>query len=350
MHYAEQALLGAILLDPQQLKTVGVLEPGHFGDHSHAALFAAMRTVPPPAPATHASEPVWLNAVLRIARPEAPGLTAAYLHNLVHACPCAGHAAAYARMIRAEQARRALRTRAQRLAQRATDAAGTHPAAAVLAEADALARFLDELSGQFAPHTGSLPRTPPPTAPRRDVSQEVVEEERLLLASATAHPAGLKAMRWLQAEDFAVPLHGALFQCLTALVHRDDPVDAVTVLWEAQHRSLLTTNVTPAHLMALLSTPVDSPEHWGERVLQRALLARAHVVASRIQAFTDDLANTPHQLLTGSRRALADLTAIRIRWQRTTPPAPTGRPRTPLPPAATRAGPPAAVSAHRTTR
>ncbi|MGW1194526.1 DnaB-like helicase N-terminal domain-containing protein [Streptomyces sp. NPDC002536] len=351
VHYAEQALLGALLLDPQQLKALGALEPGHFADHSHAVLFAAMRTLPPPAPEAHAREPLWLNAVLHAARPEAPGLSAAYLHSLVHACPWTGHAAAYARMVRSEHARRTLRMHAQRLGQSATDTTGPDPAAAVLDQAEALARYLDELAVQFAPHPGSLPRTPTPTTPPRYAGEEAVEEERLLLASATAHPDGLKTMRWLQAEDFALPLHGALFQCLTVQAHRDEPVDAVTVLWEAQHRGLLTAGLTPADLIALLSTPAGSPEHWGERVLQRALLTRAHTVALRIQAFTDDPANTPHQLVTGSRRALADLTAIRARWHRTTPPQPPpARPRTPRPPAATRAGPPAIASVHRTTR
>ncbi|EMF01248.1 hypothetical protein H340_07326 [Streptomyces mobaraensis NBRC 13819 = DSM 40847] len=68
--------------------------------------------------------------------------------------------------------------------------------------------------------------------------------------------------------------------------------------------------------MALVSAPVGSPEHWGEYILQRALLAHAHLAALRIQAFTDDPANSPHRLITGSRRALAELTAVRARWQR----------------------------------
>ncbi len=123
------------------------------------------------------------------------------------------------------------------------------------------------------------------------------------------------------------------------------------LLWEAQHRGLLTADITPPELIDLPSTPVGSPEHWGERVLQRALLTRANTAALRIQALADEPANTPHQLVTGSRRALADLTVIRARWQRTTPPQPPpARRRTSLPPTAARAGPPAAASAHRTTR
>ncbi|UQA92313.1 DnaB-like helicase N-terminal domain-containing protein [Streptomyces halobius] len=153
-------------------------------------------------------------------------------------------------------------------------------------------------------------------------------------------------------EDFALPLHAALWQCLTSLVHRGDPVDPVTVRWEAQHRGLLTKDVAPADLMTLVSTQAGSPEYWGEKVLHRALLARAHTVAVRIQAFTDDPANTPHQLITGSRRALADLTSLRTRWQHATAPPPPTRPHASRTPAATRAGPPptTAAPAARATR
>lgn len=129
-------------------------------------------------------------------------------------------------------------------------------------------------------------------------------------------------MRWLTEADFLLPLHAALWQSITALVHRGDMVDPVTVLGEAQHRGLLTDSLTPKDLMALVSTPAGSPEYWGERILRRALLARARAVADRITAYTDDTANTPHQLITGSRRALAELNSPRTRWNRATTPAP----------------------------
>lgn len=72
--------------------------------------------------------------------------------------------------------------------------------------------------------------------------------------------------------------------------------------------------------MALVSTPAGSPEHWGEQILRRALLAHAQTIATRITTYTDDLANTPHQLITGSRRALADLNTLRSRYRRAAAP------------------------------
>ncbi|MFI0743030.1 DnaB-like helicase N-terminal domain-containing protein [Streptomyces sp. NPDC021100] len=341
VYYAEQALLGALVLEPNRLQTLTALTPDHFGDPAHSALFAAMRQVPAPVAEVHRREPAWLNAVLVAARGEAAGLTASYLHTLVDACPWPQHAAAYARMVRADHARRSLRMHAERLAQATTDTTGPNPTVTVLAEADTLTRFLDDLAGRFPPHPGSLPRTLLPSLAPRGRSEEALSEEQLLLAAATTRPDELKTMRWLQGDDFALPLHGALFRALTALAHRGDPVDPVTVLWEAQHHGLLTADLTPTALITLVTNPVGSPEHWGERVLQRSLLDHARLAALRIQAFADDPANSPHQLVTGSRRALAELTAVRARWQRaTTPPAPARRPHTPRAPAVARAGPP----------
>ncbi|MFD9484628.1 DnaB-like helicase N-terminal domain-containing protein [Streptomyces sp. NPDC059991] len=340
VHYAEQSLLGALLLDPHRLDKIGPLEPSHFSNHTHGELFRALRSAPTPDPEQHRASPAWLNTVLDAARSDAPGLTTSYLHSLIQVCPWPQHAPAYARMIRADHARRSLRMHAERLAQTAVDTTLPDRAKATVQQADALARFLDDLSGRFTPHPGSLPRTPLPPAPARDTSEDALDEERLLIATATAYPAQTSQMRWLVPEDFALPLHAALWQCLTALTHRGDPIDPITVLWEAQHRSLLTGHAAPADVLTLLSTPVGSPEHWGEKVLQRALLTRAQTVAASIAALTDDPANSPHQLITGSRRALADLTALRARWHHATSPA---TPRTTHPartPTAPRAGPP----------
>ncbi|MER5567151.1 DnaB-like helicase N-terminal domain-containing protein [Streptomyces goshikiensis] len=350
VHYAEQALLGALLLDPHRLKTIGALLPEHFAGHSHKVLFAAMLGTPPPGPAEHTASPIWLNTLLDVARPEAPGLTVPHLHLLVQACPAPEHAAAYARMVRADHARRTLRRHAQQLAQAATDSSLPNPAIAVLSQADALSAVLEEMAGRFTPHPGSLPRTLLPDPAPRDTSEEALDEERMLLACATAYPAEVARMRWLQPGDFALPLHAALFHCVSTLAHRGDPVDPVTVLWEAQHRGLVVQDVPPAELMQLVvATPAGSPEHWGQLVLQRVLLAQARTTAIRVIAFTDDPANTPYQLLAGSRRTLADLTAVRVRWQRTTPSKPSAPgPRTTATP---RAGPPpSAVTTARATR
>ncbi|MFF7655756.1 DnaB-like helicase N-terminal domain-containing protein [Streptomyces sp. NPDC007983] len=146
-------------------------------------------------------------------------------------------------------------------------------------------------------------------------------------------------MRWLTPADFTLPLHAGLWQCLTALARRHAPVDPVTVLWEAHQRGLLPPGVDPAQLLDLLGSPAGSPEHWGERILQRSILTTAHHIGRRIEAFTDAPATTPYQLVVCSRRALADLSAVRTRWHHATSPAATRTARTGAR-ASPRAGPP----------
>ncbi|UQA92312.1 hypothetical protein [Streptomyces halobius] len=95
-------------------------------------------------------------------------------------------------MIHADHARQMLRMHAERLAQTATDTTLPNPAATTLPQADTLGGFLEELTGQFAPHPGSLPRTVLPQTPPRDTGEEALDEERLLLATATRTPQGSK--------------------------------------------------------------------------------------------------------------------------------------------------------------
>ncbi|MFE0680522.1 DnaB-like helicase N-terminal domain-containing protein, partial [Streptomyces sp. NPDC058961] len=160
---------------------------------------------------------------------------------------------------------------------------------------------------------------------------------------ATAHPAGIDSVRWLLADDFTVPLHAGLWQCLTALARRQEPVDPVTVLWEAQQRGLLDNGSEPGVVLRMLAEPAGSIEHWSEHVLERSLLAVAEHTGQRIEAYAGDPANTPFQLVIGARRALVDIAAVRTRWQHATGATPPQR-RRPAP--TTRAGPPTTRAAH----
>ncbi|MGW5096399.1 DnaB-like helicase N-terminal domain-containing protein [Streptomyces nodosus] len=347
--HVEQALLGALLLDPHRVDDVIGIAADSFSTAAHAALFAAITTLPRPDPAEHAKNTQWLDHVLATAREQARGLTASYLHTLVQVCPWPRHAPAYARMVEAEHARRRLQTAAERLVQTVHDATLPYPVQTVLTEADALAAVVDDIAARFPPRAGVLPRTAAPPPPAAPDHTEAVEEEQLLLATATACPADIEAVRWLLPDDLTLPLHAGLWQCLTALARRGEPVDPVTVLWEAQQRGLLDDGREPGEVLRLLAEPAGSVEHWGERALQRSLLAMADHTGRRITVYAGDPANTPFQLVVGARRALADISAVRTRWQYATGTAPPQR-RRPAP--TIRAGPPTttAAPAARSTR
>ncbi|MFD3944915.1 DnaB-like helicase N-terminal domain-containing protein [Streptomyces sp. NPDC058579] len=327
LHYAEQALLGAVLLQPALLPAVEDICPSSFDSPVHAAVFAAMQEVSAPEVMATSAGLNWLTAVLAKARPQAPGLTPSYMHTLISACPQPQHVAAYAVVIRAEHARRTICLHAEQLAQAATDITVPDRPRHTLTAADTLATHLDHLAERFPSHARPLPRTPLPRtplppAPRPAERDEDREAEQWLLACAVSRPEQVQGMRWLTADDFLDPVHAGLWQAVTALTHRGDPVDPVTMLWEAQQRGLLATGIAPDDVIALLSEPVGSADYWGERLLERNLLTRALLAARQITAYTADPANTVHQLVTGSRRALADLHNVRSRWQTATRPLP----------------------------
>lgn len=346
--HVEQALLGALLLEPHHIDDMSGIAADSFSTTAHAALYAAITTLPRPDPAEHAKNTQWLDRVLATAREQARGLTATYLHTLVQVCPWPSHAPAYARMVEAEHARRRLQTAAECLVHTVHDASLPHTVQTVLAKADTLAAVVDDIAHRFPPRAGVLPRTTTPLPRPAPDPEEAVEEEQILLATATAYPADIDSVPWLLPDDLTLPLHAGLWQCLTTLARRHEPVDPVTVLWEAQQRGLLDDGSEPAKVLRMLAAPAGSVEHWGERALQRSLLATAEHTGRRIEAYASDPTNTPFQLVVGARRALADISAVRTRWQHATGATPPQQ-RRPAP--TTRAGPPTtAARTARTTR
>lgn len=347
--HVEQALLGALLLEPHRLDDVSGIAAHSFSTAAHAALYGAITTLPRPDPAEHAKNTQWLDRVLATAREQAHGLTASYLHTLIQVCPWPSHAPAYARMVEAGHARRRLQTAAERLVRTVHDVTLPSPVQTVLTEADALTAVVDDIADRFPPRAGVLPRTTPPPKPAVPDPAKAVEEEQILLATATAYPSDIDSVRWLLPDDLTLPLHAGLWQCLTALARRNEPVDPVTVLWEAQQRGLLDDGSEPGEVLRVLAQPAGSVEHWSERALQRSLLATAEHTGRRIEAYASDPANTPFQLVIGARRALADVAAVRTRWQHATGATPPQRRR---PACTTRAGPPTTKAAHaaRSTR
>ncbi|MEE4544049.1 DnaB-like helicase N-terminal domain-containing protein [Streptomyces sp. V4-01] len=336
LHYAEQALLGALLLEPAQLARVPDLLPEHFANPSHSALLAAMRTLTPPDPEVHRASPVWLTAVLKTAVTTAPGLDTPYLHTLIGACPRPEHVPVYAQMVRAEAVRRTLRERAMRLERLAQDRSLPEPATIVLEQADALGRFLDRAEPQWPRQPGPVPRATPAEATEAPAEGDL-DAERLLLAAGTARPEDLADLGWLHPEDFRLPLHHGLYRCLTAMARHGEPVDPITVLWKAQQHAVL-NGTDPAHVLDFLSQPVGSAEHWAEHLYTRALLTTARTAAREITALTHDPAHAPHHLIPAARRTLAPLTRIRAR--RRAPPTTATPPVTaPRPPALTTSTP-----------
>ncbi len=100
---AEQAVLGAALLDPEQLTHLEWLAADHFYRPVHQALFDALRKLRNDGhPALSADGPLplsWVTDAVEEAGQHVRGLTAAYAHTLIQACPRTEHAPVYGRMV-----------------------------------------------------------------------------------------------------------------------------------------------------------------------------------------------------------------------------------------------------------
>ncbi len=320
--YAEQALLGALLTQPALVHQLPHLAPDHFARHIHGALFAAITQLGPPAPHDpgRQQEPTglpslrWLRQVFEKAKARSHGLALPYLHQLVHTCPTPEHASAYAAIVQGGHVRRSLRAHADLLAHLTHDTSRLVPAAAVADQTQRLLQHLDTLQQHTGTHASTPPRTPHRALADQEPTAEELDAEQSLLAGLAHRPGSIPGLP-LRPADFAHPLHGGLFACLTAMAHRGHPIDPVTVLTEAQQRGLLTHPDTVNTLLALVQPSPTDPAYWTDQILHHTVVRTARTAADRIRAYTDDPATTVSQLLIGARRALSEVTGAHRRWQ-----------------------------------
>lgn len=329
---AEQAVLGAVLLDPGQLDHLDWLEPEHFYRPAHQALFTALRHLRSkgqPVPAADGTVPLaWVSDAVAEAERHTRGMTPVYAHTLVSACPRPEHAPVYGRMVLEGAIHRTVTEHAVRLHQIARADVVRGEVDNTLHHADVLAAVLDDLARRWG--TEPRPVTPAPPIlsanPLSTRAQAVSDNEQLLLAALTERPSGMdEVVGWLRPQDFANPAHGQLYRCLGALHHRGEPIDQVTLLWEAQRRGLLADGtVTGEQITAICQGVGPGSAQWlGEEVARSALLRTAAATARTIRDLSATDALAPGQLINQALAALGVLAEVRQRWTTgTRPPAP----------------------------
>ncbi|RKE22005.1 DnaB-like helicase N-terminal domain-containing protein [Streptomyces sp. TLI_171] len=325
----EQALLGAVLLDPRQLRRLEWLEPRDFHRPAHRVLFSALRELRDAghpgfaADSDHGEVPLeWLTDTLALAGERTRGLDPSYLHTLIAACPRPGHAPLYGRIVLEGSIRRTVTEHAERLLAVAEEGLAAGEVEGTAHQADVLAGVLADLAGRW----GTPPRTQKPAAvpapaaaPAAELSDDALADEQFLLALLVHQDGALQGVfDWLRPGDFADPGHGRLYRCLGALHHRGEPIDSVTALWEVQRRGLLAdgtlteeqlTPVLGAHLVA------GSAEWLGEQVLRASLTRTAGHSARQITALAADERLAPGQLVGQALHALGPLEEVRARWR-----------------------------------
>ncbi|MFC9329060.1 DnaB-like helicase N-terminal domain-containing protein [Kitasatospora sp. NPDC057015] len=319
----EQAVLGAVLLDPPQLGYLDWLEPRDFYRPAHQAIFAAMRTlraVGLPTLTAEGEVPLaWLTDTFTEAGKHVRGLTASYQHTLIAACPQPARAPIYGRMVLEGSIHRTVAEHATRLLSVADEGARQHTAEGTIAQADILAGVLADLARRWGTHP--RPQAPPASPPAviAPPPTPAQEDEQFLLALLVHQDGAIEGVfDWLRPGDFADPRHGQLYRCLGALHHRGEPIDPVTTLWEVQRRGLLAQGaLTEEHLAFVLGSGVAGSAEWlGEQVLSGSVNRTASAAAQQIVAQTDDDRLAPGQLINQALHALGPVDDVRARWSR----------------------------------
>ncbi|MGW3493097.1 DnaB-like helicase N-terminal domain-containing protein [Streptomyces sp. NPDC001020] len=349
--HAEQAVLGAIFLEPGQLDQLSPwLRPEHFSRPAHAAIYATMLKLKAdrhPAAATTARDPVplaWVNDTLREASTRTRGLTASYIHSLVSACPRPDHAPVYGRMVLEGAIHRSVAQHAARLHQAALDDGRTGAVEETLHHAQVLTDVLAELARGWGAE--ARPVKPPVAyesqAERpQPVGEQVFADEEVLLGCLASCPEQLlDLVRWLRPGDFADPGHQQIYRALGALHHRGEPIDQLTVLWEVQRRGALADGTLDAERVRRVCDPLVglAADHFGEQVVQASLIRTAALTARQVGALADRDALAPGQLIGYALHALGPLDDVRRRLRVAHETEPTPR----QPPSQPGATPPAA--------
>ncbi|MFC8350390.1 DnaB-like helicase N-terminal domain-containing protein [Streptomyces sp. NPDC057280] len=342
---AEQAVLGAVFLDPGQLDQLSPwLRPDHFYRPIHAALYAAMLKLHAdghPATSAKSGDPIplsWVTDTVREAGTRTRGLTASYAHSLISACPRPTHAPVYGRMVLEGAIHRSVTQHAIRLHQAARADAVRGGVEETVHHAQVLSDVLADLSRRWGTESRPVPPPEPITSPAQQpqaVDEQVLADEEFLLGCISARPQQLlDVVDWLRPGDFADIGHQQIYRALGALHHRSEPIDQLTVLWETQRRGALSDGTLNAERVLRICDPLSFSgvaEHFGEQVVQASLVRTAAAVARQVRALADDEALAPGRLISYALHALGPLDDVRSRLHRTheadpEPRRPTSRP------------------------
>ncbi|AXE83139.1 helicase DnaB [Streptomyces atratus] len=321
---AEKAVLGSVLLDPGQLSHLDWLAPDHFYRPVHQALFATLRKLRNdghPALAEKTVPLSWVTDAVDEASLHVRGLTAVYAHTLISACPRSAHAPVYGRMVLEGAIHRSITEHAIRLHQAARADALQGEVEGALHYADVLTGVLTDLARRW----GTEPRPVAPATPSAPVTaappvraDQAAEDERFLLAVLAERPRAMdEVVGWLRPGDFADPAHGQLYRCLGALHHRGEPIDRITLLWEAQRRGLLADGTLSSDQLTAICDGVGpgSAEWLGEQVIRSSVTRTAATSARAIRALAENEALAPGRRINHALHALGPLDEVRTRWQ-----------------------------------
>ena len=317
---AEQALLGAVLSDPEgQQGVLDWVEAGDMRRPWHAQVLEAMQRLrqrgTPPGPlevyAELQHDPDLPASVARDAVP---------LAGLMEAAPRAGHARHYAVMVAERGIRQRLKIAGSRMAQ----AAESGDLAVALRQVCSAGHELSACRTRWLAFPEPLRREVPASAcaARRNAETArgagaLPEDTGRLRGESRPHglaaeAAGKRALRdlaagpsqvahvrgWLRPEFFAQAEHGALYEVMRDLDAAGAPVDPMTITWEAARRGM---QADPAELSGGVAAFAVAS---AREVRRHGLLAQVTYAGISLQADADDITCRPGRLFQETDRRL----------------------------------------------
>ena len=156
-----------------------------------------------------------------------------------------------------------------------------------------------------------VPVAPPPT--RVD---QVADDDASCWRSWSSAAEVDTVVGWLRPGDFADPAHGQIYRCLGSLHHRGEPIDRITVLWEAQRRGLLNDGTLTTEQLSEICDGVgpEAPSGWASRFCVDHHAHGSGVRSHHPRAGAERV-SAPGRLISHALHALGPLDEVRARWR-----------------------------------
>jgi replicative DNA helicase len=272
---AEQAVIGALLLEPARFSEVSEwLEPDDFDGLAERQAYEAIRDITAsgtPATPSTVSELLQSSGATRPGSADAP-----FLVSCMQACPVASRAAVYGRMVLDTSIRRRVSIQVAGLRHRAEQAVTTTDLNMVFARVDRVRRDVERLHLREAKADQSFSPTPLraddlPPAPRTVRRFDVAIERTAVLALVDQPLALSRVTRWLERSDFSDPDCRLVYGELEMMLRERKPIDPLTVAWRTSRRT--STNAVVEALVDLQKSDRPRPDATSaaRRVLEQSV-------------------------------------------------------------------------------
>ncbi|WP_188197508.1 DnaB-like helicase N-terminal domain-containing protein [Nonomuraea sp. SYSU D8015] len=292
----EQALLGALLLQPEQLQEVKpwLRASDFFGAH-HQLIFKTIDELITAQP-TISFKQLAMDVYERLAP---YGIDAPQLHTLMHVCPQPDHAVAYGHMVVQADARRAVARYTHRLAETIEVIKdGRGHLSEVLDAATNIGYLASQLKTRTLSH--GEPTSVQTATPVSTPSPERIDQDDRLLTLLINCPNDIpEVATFLHRTDFATPFAGQLYDLLLSMHESGTPIDVLTVMWAGRRAQILDAgDVSSKDFFRRFDRiPLDVASVLAAEIQQAATLEHAATIAGTLTAALADHSVPTSQIL-----------------------------------------------------